>query len=262
MGTTLPLTMYAPPGHVADTREDAHVHTALCNDATQTLEDISVWAEHLDWICLTTHIRHDTPETHVSSWAEDTRALWLTLSNTAALISVETKLLTPDGDLDAPVGLLSLLRDTGRLDTIHIADHQHPTPAGPLTPETVRKQLEARTVRVEELLKWLTDAYVGAMYRYPGSILAHPCSITDKTGISDAFTDRQLNAIVEVARETQCAVEVNNKWNSPTARMYRAAREAGAALVNATDSHHGNDHVRRDHLNALARGFTSSQDSL
>lgn len=125
MNTNQRLSIYAGPGHTPSTNEDAHVHTNRCDDATQTLADIATWAHQLNWLALTTHIRTDTDEHDIVTWATTTGPAWTQLSPVPALISVETKLLTTDGTLDAPKDLLADLRDSSTLDTIHIADHQH-----------------------------------------------------------------------------------------------------------------------------------------
>lgn len=251
MTTHTPLTTYAPPGHTPSTHEDAHVHTSRCNDATETLADIAGWAQPLTWLALTTHIRVDTPADDIATWAATTGPAWSDLSPVPALVSVETKLLDTNGTLDAPDGLLTDLRASGDLDTLHIADHQHPTPDGPLTPSQVRELLYTRAVTAETLTQWLTDAYVNSMTAHPGSILAHPCSITDKTGITSSFTTEQLERIATTAAAHNCAIELNNKWDAPNIYLYLAALKAGTPVVNATDAHHIGDHNRRHHLHLL-----------
>jgi putative hydrolase len=149
---------------------------------------------------------------------------------------VEAKILTTDGELDLP-------RDLGGADLVYAADHQWPTPWGPVHPREVRAEIEAGTTRPATLLGWLVHGICGALRRHAGSVvLAHPFSILPKAGLSeDDLTEQQLAQVALSARWSWAVVEISERWNCPGRRALAAFREHQVAMVLSTDAHRPGD---------------------
>jgi len=216
--------------------EDYHVHSTWSDDALSTLaENVRVARDRgLRTLLLAEHVRRD------SAWVPDYAlaveglppAPGLTL-----LTGVEAKLIDQSGRLDLP-------DDIGRASWILIADHQFPSPRGPVRPDIIRAALAGGQVTAAEVTAGLAGATVGALHRvgaWPGRQpqLAHLFSVLPKLGLDElAVDDAALDQLVRAALDTGARLEVNEKWGCPSARVIRAFAAAGVPLVASTDSHH------------------------
>ena len=149
------------------------------------------------------------------------------------LIGVETRMLDAAGRLDLP----------SRLDGVErvlIADHQYPTPDGPVGPAIIGDALRARQTDPDTVVRQLIGAMVAAMTRVDRpAVLVHPFSILPKMGLTEAdIPDDALLTLANRCRETDTPVEVNEKWACPGPAVAGVLHRAGVGLVAGSDAHH------------------------
>jgi putative hydrolase len=231
---TPPILEIFPPGFISCGLEDVHVHTDRCNDASLTPEDaiLESVSANLSTIVFTAHVRTDTALTPLIRWKRHIRSLSHPSSLTV-LVSVETKLLTTRGDLDIPTHF-----PTESFDTMHIADHQIPSPEGPLTPRHVRNLLDEGALSETVVWEWVTQSLLAALIKYPGSIVAHPLSIFPKVGIDpQSMPEQTLDLWVDAIKLSGSVLEVNSKWNTPHAEMINACISSAVPVVSGSDAH-------------------------
>jgi putative hydrolase len=216
---------------------DFHVHSTYSDDAVSTIgENIAAArARGLSRVRLIDHVRASTtwvPE-FVAAVGRETVPDGLEI-----LTGVETKILTTHGDLDLPSDLVV---GPGGVDTVVIADHQFPGPTGPWTPSQARDQLNGGLATIDAL-DLLVGALVAAMNAVTSGQLAHCFSILPKIGLSEAdLSNEQLQRWASSAAATGTLIEINEKWGCPGPRAIRAAIDAGATVVAATDAHVATD---------------------
>lgn len=242
------LHRLAPAGFVTAGREDVHVHTDACDDATQSAASALAAAVEagLNWVCLTAHVRLDTPATHVREFLRAGQQASEGFGDLALTFSVETKLLNASGDLDLPADL-----GLDELDTLHIADHRFPLDR-PTRPTEVRQLLLDGHLTETAAWQALTDATCAALAARPGSILAHPLSIIPKVGMDPARAPAAaVAAIAAAAARHGALVEINNKWSSPTVELITECVRRGVPVVSASDAHHCGEVGQRQYLDRL-----------
>lgn len=213
-------------------REDHHVHSTF-SDGRSSLEDNIAAAEQagLRHLGCVDHVRVDT--TYVPEYAAAVRALRATTTLTLS-IGIEAKILDTSGRLDVPVDALD------HVDRVYAADHQFPWLGGPQSPRQVKTWIEHGDVSPAHCIETLVEATIGAMHthRRHQLVLAHVFSILPKVGLTEAAVPETLvRALVTAAADTNTIVEVSERWHCPSARIVRAMRAAGVALVCSTDSH-------------------------
>ncbi|KAM9866019.1 phosphatase YcdX [Leucobacter aridicollis] len=208
---------------------DFHVHSTFSDDARSSLAEnvAAAAAAGLHTVRLVDHVRQST------EWVPDYLAAVAALEvpdGLTVLTGVEAKVLNTAGELDIPAL-------PAGIDRILIADHQFPTPDGPIGPAAVVERIAAGW-SPDDALDSLITALVAAMERYPGNQLAHCFSILPKVELSQAdLSQDQLVAWARAAARTDTHVEVNEKWACPGPRALAALRAAGATVVASTDSH-------------------------
>lgn len=208
---------------------DFHVHSTFSDDARSSLAEnvAAAAAAGLHTVRLVDHVRQST------EWVPDYLAAVAALevpNGLTVLTGVEAKVLNTAGELDIPAL-------PAGIDRILIADHQFPTPDGPIGPAAVVERISAGW-SPDDALDSLVTALVAAMERYPGNQLAHCFSILPKVELSEAdLSQDQLVAWARAASRTDTHVEVNEKWACPGPRALTALRAAGATVVASTDSH-------------------------
>lgn len=222
---------------------DYHVHSTWSDDAVSTVAEniAAASAAGLSVIRLIDHVREST--TWLPQFLAEVAATPVPAGLTV-LTGVETKLMNARGDLDLPRGVEGV-------NAIVIADHQFPGTDGPWSPEVTRQNLAAG-LGTAEALDLLVGALIAAMASVPSAQLAHCFSILPKVGLSeDDLTDEQLQAWAAAAAATGTLIEVNEKWGCPGPRAVRAAANARARLVAATDSHSAMDIGRYERVVAI-----------
>jgi len=235
--------------------EDYHVHSTFSDGASTVAENLRAAERRgLRRLCLTDHVRRDTP------WVAEFVAAVRTLrdgSDLAILAGVEAKILDQAGQLDLPPGLAGI-------DLILVADHQFPGTGGPVRPADLAVDIARGTLSGAEVISGLVDATVSALAgpRGPRALIAHLFSVLPKMGLSEsAVPDRELGLLAGRARDTGALLEVNEKWACPSARTVSAFTAAGVPVVASSDSHDCRDvgvyrTVRRT-LSAVAAGRTA-----
>jgi putative hydrolase len=225
-------------------REDNHVHSSFSDDATGSVDEVIAAARErgLRTICLTDHVRADTP--WVGEYVDTVRRA-ATRADLEVLCGVEVKLLDHSGRLDLPPELPAL-------DRVLIADHQFPGPDGPTAPGAVKARLDVGMMTDDEVIDALLAATANAVRRTPDAQLAHPFSVLPKLGLDESMigADR-LGSLAATLGEHGAVVEVNEKWGCPGPEAIAAFRAAGVPLVAGTDSHRPQDVGRYDRVPAL-----------
>ncbi len=208
---------------------DFHVHSTFSDDAVSTIAE-NIAAAHdrgLTQLRLIDHVRQSTtwvPEFVAAVAGHDVP------EGLTVFTGVEAKILNAAGEVDIPHALSGL-------DAIVIADHQFPGIDGPWAPDEVRDRL-AGGWGVTDAVDMLVSALIAAMDSTPDAQLAHCFSILPKIGLDESdLTDEHLRAWASAAARTGTIVEVNEKWACPGPRSIRAAIEAGATIVAASDAH-------------------------
>lgn len=219
------------------TTVDGHVHSTFSDDAVSTVHEnlAAALTVGLTEVTFVDHVRSST------GWVPEMVAAVRALDVPDGLVvrcGVETKLLDVAGRLDLPTDAVV---GRGALDVVLVGDHQFPGTDGPWSPTQTRERI-ADGLSPADAVSLLVEASIAAMTSQPGIQLAHWFSILPKVGLDESdLSDEHLRAWAAAARETGSTIEVNEKWACPGPRAVRAALDAGARLVVATDSHDARD---------------------
>ena len=225
--------MSYPPAAPIRLDEDWHVHSTF-SDGKDTMErDVEVAGERgLRLLCLVDHVRAETD--WVGDFVAEARRVGDEAS-LAVLCGVETKMLDTLGELDLP-------RDFGLADRLLIADHQLPTPTGPMDPGEARGLIEQGDLAAGTAVRWLVEASSNALEAHPGAILAHSLSILPKLGLApSAFTAEHEERLVAALQASGGCLEISERWRCPGVSLARRAIAAAVPVVASTDSHKATD---------------------
>lgn len=231
------LASLAPEGFITQGREDVHVHTEHCDDASYPVFAVlrDAVRRNLRWVNVTRHVREDTPLDDVERFVDEvvrTAQTYKTQSDIVVTTSVETKMVNTAGDVDLPPGANELV------DFLLVADHQMPMKAGAVSPSSVKGFCDKGEMSTDFVVEELFAAYSSVMERYPGNILAHPFSVLPKMGIEIFMVNPLLwKAWAKKAVEAGCAVDVNSKWLSPPREAFPHLIGAGVPLLSGSDVH-------------------------
>lgn len=227
-----------------DRTADWHTHSDLTDGTAspEAMADAALAAGLTSW-ALSDHVRRD------SAWVPQyvQRVRGLRRDGLAILCAVEAKILDSTGALDIP-------GDLAGLDHLLIADHQFPSPDGPVPPRVIQKRLDAGQATGADVVDDLVVATCRALERSPfRPIAAHLFSLLPKMGLTeDLVTVEHLEALAATCRSTGAAVEVNEKWRCPSPRVLRALLASGVTLTAASDAHAVGDVGRFDYVEAIA----------
>jgi putative hydrolase len=211
--------------------EDYHVHSVYSDDGRSTLaENVRAARDRgLHTMCLAEHVRQDSAG--IPEFTAAVAAL-APVPGLRLLAGAEAKILDVTGRLDLPGSL------TG-IDLVLIADHQFPGPDGPCGPGEIRRALARGDLTASEVVESLAEATAAALRQVERASLAHLFSILPKVGLAESvIPGRLLGHLARRARAAGALVEVNEKWDCPSARSLRAFADAGVRIVASTDSHH------------------------
>jgi len=209
--------------------EDNHVHSTFSDGKGTLAENISAAeAKGLRHLTCVDHVRADTdwlPD-YFQAVADARKDTHLQLE-----AGIEAKLMDTDGILDLPA-------EADEADRIMIADHQLPSPDGPLHPDLIRSGLKDGSLDAQTVTSWLILATQNAVIRYPRTTVVHFASILPKIGLGHQDLDReQLYELAEVLVEHDAAIEISERWRCPGVSVLRIFRDAGATIVLGSDAH-------------------------
>jgi histidinol phosphatase-like PHP family hydrolase len=218
-------------GASLDLTVDGHVHTGFAAGR----DSVGVVVSAADRAGLTTLTFADQvgPETTwLSAYADAVRRARRRTEMTLR-VAAEVEVVQPDGWLAWP-------SDLGHLEAVSVAVSRLPMPAGPLGPRDVRSLLLAGGITAEQVAETVVQATVRGLERaarYAPAQLARPLSLLHQVGLDDtAVTPAMLATLAEACRVTGTTVEVSEAWRTPSAAVVHRLREAGVALVAASDA--------------------------
>lgn len=210
--------------------EDWHVHSTFSDGAATIEENVEeARAVGLRSLVLVDHVRCDT--SWVEEFVEEVRGIAAGEAGLRVSCGVEAKLLDTAGELDLPPAVPRGAR-------VFIADHQVPSPDGPLNPRAVAATLAAGDLEPATVVDWLVTATAGAVARVPEPVVAHLFSVLPKLGLTEAaVSDAQLRRLAAAIAAAGAIVEISERWRCPSVRVAAAMRAARVRLVASTDSH-------------------------
>jgi putative hydrolase len=186
---------------------------------------LQVWA-------LSDHVRVD------SDWVPDYvhRVRAMRRDGLEIRCGVEAKILDSRGRLDLPPGIAGL-------DHVLVADHQFPGADAPVHPRDIRGQLESGALAGDDVIDQLVAATCAAVARSPfRPVVVHPFSLLPKIGLAeDGVRPDHLAALAAACAAVGGAVEINEKWRCPSARVVAALLDLGVPLVAGSDAHRTED---------------------
>jgi putative hydrolase len=216
-----------------DRRADPHTHSWISDGiaSPQRMAEAAQARGLATW-GLSDHVRAGT--TWLAEYEQVVRGLHL--DGLEIECGVEAKMLDDRGRLDLPARL-------PKLDYVLIADHQLPTPDGPMPPEQVRQHLGTGRWTgvdvVEQLVTALCAAASGAILP---AIVAHPFSLLITCGVSDKLIDDEvLDAFAKACVSADVRVEINEKWRCPSPAVVVGLYARGVDLCRGSDAHRAED---------------------
>jgi putative hydrolase len=226
--------------------EDWQVHSTFSDGAGTVEDNVAAAGDRgLRLICLTDHVRHDTP------WVADFVAAARRVGAPGPVgvrCGLEAKILDTHGRLDLPP-------DHATADFLLAADHQVPSPDGPRLPKEIGAALAAGELDVATVVGWIETATIATMAAHPGVLVAHLFSVLPKVGLTEAdVSDERVERLAAAARRHGAIVEVSERWSCPSLRTMRAMRAHGVHTVASTDSHRPEDIGRYDYCRTVAAG--------
>ncbi len=219
---------------------DLHVHSTLSDGRDEPAVNAHAAAEAgLGLLVMVEHVRRES--THVPAIVAAARELDAP-GGLRVRAGVEAKLLDDRGHLDCPDDL------TG-VDVLAVADHQLPSPVGPVRPDEAARLIDAGDVGRAEAIGWLIDAMIAAAHAHGGgraTTIVHPFSLLPKMGLSEEqIGERTLRRWALEMSSAGAAVEVSERWTCPSQAVARLLDQAGVELVRGSDAH------RSDHVGAF-----------
>ncbi len=216
-----------------DAGADWHTHSTT-SDGADSLADMAAAGAvaGLHTIGLSDHVRESTA--WLPEYVAEVRSL--RVDGLQIRCGVEVKMLDSSGRLDLPANL-------PKLDYLLVADHQFPGSDGPVHPADVLEAVTSGRLRPEDAVAQVVTATCGALRSSPvPAIVAHLFSLLPKCGLDEAaVTDELLDALASAARGTDSAVEVNEKWRCPSARVLTGLAARGVRLTAGSDAHRAAD---------------------
>jgi len=137
-------------------------------------------------------------------------------------------------------GWLAFPSDLAGLEVISVGFTRLPLPAGLLSADAIRIQIEAGTMRALDVIDQLvtvTALAVERVSRYAPTRLARPLDFLSRAGIEESsVSDTSIAELVSACKANGTVVEVSERHRLPSARLARAFLDGGVKLVAATDA--------------------------
>lgn len=208
--------------------EDWHVRSTFSDgSATVRQNVIAAEARGLRTICLVDQVRG------VTDWlAEFVKTCDAAARESTVRVhsGVEATLLDTEGRLDMPASAVLA-------DFVFAADHQLPTPRGPMHPDVAREKIEAGELLPAKAVEWLVRAAAHAVLRYDRIVLARPFSILPRLGLDEGALHRPfVRWLATVMAKRQAAVEISERWRCPQPWVVECFLAAGVTVHACSDS--------------------------
>lgn len=232
---------------------DFHVHSSYSDGQGSLRQNVEAAVTlGLETLGLVDHVRGDI------AWIPAyTRAVAELRTGTSIelVCSVEAKILDAAGRLDLP----SELRGVER---IVAADHQYPSPRGPLPPSDMREALAQGRVRASEVVEGLVSATIAAMHARSGLLIAHLFSLLPKMGLNEwDVTGEQVARLAEAAKSSAAVLEISERWKCPSVRTASVFQDAGVEILPSTDAHEPRAIGRYDYVAAVFLALDAARAS-
>jgi histidinol phosphatase-like PHP family hydrolase len=137
-------------------------------------------------------------------------------------------------------GWLAFPSDLNGLEVISVGFNRLPLPAGLLSPDAVRAQIDSGAMRALDVIDQVvavTGLAVERVSRYAPTRLARPLDFLIRAGIEEATVpDSALAELVEACRLNGTVVEVSERHRLPGLRLVQACADAGVRLVAVSDA--------------------------
>ncbi|MER7280846.1 hydrolase [Dactylosporangium sp. NPDC000244] len=137
-------------------------------------------------------------------------------------------------------GWLAFPSDLSGLEVISVGLNRLPLPAGLLSPDAVRTQIDAGAMRALDVIDQVvtvTGLAVERVSRYAPTRLARPLDFLTRAGIEEAAVpDSALVELVEACRVNGTVVEISERHRLPGLRLVQACADSGVRLVAASDA--------------------------
>jgi histidinol phosphatase-like PHP family hydrolase len=230
-------------GHALDLTVDGHVHTGF-SAGRDSVGVVASAADRAGLRGLTFADQVGPDTTWLAAYADAVRRARGRTELTLR-VGAEVEVVRQDGWLAWPA-------DISQLEVVSVAVSRLPLNAGPAGPREVRAALAAKQLRPEQVAEIVVEATVKGIERasrYAPTQLARPFSLLDQVGIDDsALTGDVFAALAAACRASGTAVEVSEAWRSPSAATVGRLREAGVALVAASDARYAAEVGRWQYL--------------
>jgi len=142
-------------------------------------------------------------------------------------------------------GWLAFPSDLSGLEVISVGLNRLPLPAGLLSPDAVRAQIDGGAMRALDVIDQVvtvTGLAVERVSRYAPTRLARPLDFLIRAGIEEsAVPDAAMAELVEARRVNGTVVEISERHRLPSVRLARAFLDGGVKLVAASDAHRSTD---------------------
>jgi histidinol phosphatase-like PHP family hydrolase len=163
-------------------------------------------------------------------------------------VAAEVEVVQPDGWLAWPA-------DLGHLEAVSVAVTRLPTAAGRLGPREVRALLASGEMTGEQVADIVVNATVRGLERasrYAPTQLARPLNLLTQVGLDDAVVTADiLTTLADACLATGTTVEISEAWHSPSPALVGRLREAGVAIIAASDARYAAEVGRWQYLRRL-----------
>jgi histidinol phosphatase-like PHP family hydrolase len=160
-------------------------------------------------------------------------------------VAAEVEVVQQDGWLAWPA-------DLGQLEAVSVAVSRLPLSTGLLGPRDVRSLIAAGEMTAAEVAEIVVTATVRGLERasrYAPTQLARPLSLLTQAGIEEsAVTPDILATLTDACRATGTTLEISEAWRSPSPLVVAGLREAGVALIAASDARYAAEVGRWQYL--------------
>ena len=227
-----------------DLRTDWHTHTDTTDGAASPWQMVqAAFAAGLDRLHVTDHVRAGS--TWVPEYVTEIARV-RGLGSVDVVCGVEAKLLDVKGAVDLPPDLRGV-------EQVVVSDHHFPTRSGPVTPQEMRRRIEAGELLASDAVADLVLATSRAVFVHERVVVGHLFSVLPKAGIDPTLvTPDMLDMLATACRAAGAVIEVNERWRTPSLDVVRTMCGLGVDFVPSSDAHDTAALGAWDHVAAAA----------